>query len=580
MYRNIAVCIFVFLMVIANHSNLQAQIKGLSGMSGDELLKMELESQFSDDAMRSETMPVGNIIDPELYFLGPEDVLTIQIVPIMSNPRSIKLSPDMSIMIPRVGKIDMRGLTLKQAQDSIEAFFKAYNPKFEVSTNLRAARQCIVKIAGNVLYPSIYTMPSSYQVSTAILFANQLQKNTAIALPQMEALLQVQEAERETERRFSESGLSTKPFYSSRNIILLRKDGSSLTIDLEKAAATNDAAYDPYVKEGDEIIVPFDRDNFPMISISGGVTRPIILPYKPGDKASLLLKFGYGLTDDADINNIKIYMPSQNKQILLKTDKSLNLIGEDFEIEPGAVIIVGQSITPQSQSTGTVSIKGQVRNPGNYLITLRNTRLRDLIDMAGGFTQDAYLPLANIVRRESKLKSLTDPRQETYEVMQYSDLTMDDTTRYYIDMKYKQPLVATDFVELFEKNNDINDVLLYDGDIIHIPTNPGLVFVNGQVKNPGYVEFEEGRNMSWYIERAGGFAEGSEPERARIIRGRTNVWIAGADDVVVYAGDQIYAPRVPDEPTTLKLQRFAVYASLIATVSILITTVFTLLTRK
>lgn len=572
--------IFLFLVMMVNvNVNLQSQIKGLSGMSSDELLKMELESQFTDDVLRTESMPVGNLIDPELYFLGPDDILTIQIVPIMSNPRSIKLSPDMTIMIPRIGTINLRGLTLRQAQDSIAAFFSSYNPNYKISTNLRETRKCIVKISGNVLYPSIYTMPSSYQVSTAILFANQLQKNTAIALPQMEALLQVQEAERETERRFSESGLSTKPFYSSRNIILLRKDGSSMTIDLEKAAALNDPSFDPYVKEGDEIIVPFDRDNFPMISISGGVTRPIILPYKPGDKASLLLKFGYGLTDDADINNIKIYLPSQNKQILLKTDKFLNLLGDDFEIEPGAVIIVGQNITPQSQMTGTVSIKGQVKNPGNYLITLRGTRLRDLIDMAGGFTQDAYLPLANIVRRESKQKSLTDPRQETYEVMQYSDLTMDDTTRYYIDMKYKQPLVATDFVELFEKNNDINDVLLYDGDIIHIPTNPGLVFVNGQVKNPGYVEFEEGRNMSWYIQRAGGFAEGSEPDRARIIRGRTNVWLAGTDDVVVYAGDQIYAPRVPDEPTTLKLQRYAVIASLVATFSILISTIVTLLVR-
>jgi protein involved in polysaccharide export with SLBB domain len=226
MYRNIAVCFFILLVVIVSTSNLHSQIKGLSGMSGDELLKMELESQFSDDVMRSESMPVGNIIDPELYFLGPEDILTIQIVPIMSNPRSIRLSPDMSIMIPRVGKIDMRGLTLRQAQDSIESFFKSYNPNYKVFTNLREARKCIVKIAGNVLYPSIYTVPSSYQVSTAILFANQLQKNTAIALPQMEALLQVQEAARETERRFSESGLSTKPFYSSRNIILLRKDGS------------------------------------------------------------------------------------------------------------------------------------------------------------------------------------------------------------------------------------------------------------------------------------------------------------------------------------------------------------------
>lgn len=569
----------ILFLSLCSISIVVGQVKGLSGLSTDDLLKMELESQLTDDFVRTESAPVGNIINPELYFLGPDDILSLQIIPILSNPKSIKISPDMTLMIPRVGTLNLNGLTLKQAQDSIENFFRKYNPNYRVSLSLREPRKCIVKISGNVLYPSVYTLPSSYQVSTAILFANQLQKTTAIALPQMEAMLQVQESQRETERRFSESGLSTRPFYYSRNIILLRKDGSSYNIDIEKAAALNDHNFDPYVKEGDEIIVPFDRDNFPMISISGGVTRPIILPYKPGDKASLLLKFGYGFTDDADLNNIKIYLPSKNRQVLLRADSVMNLLSEDFDIEPGTVIIVGQKFTPQAQTTGTVSIKGQVANPGNYLIQLGKTRIKDLIDMAGGFTKDAYLPLANIIRRETKQKSLTDPRQETYEIMQFSDLKMDDTTRYFIDMKYKQPLVATDFVEVFEKGNEMDNVLLYDGDIITIPTNPGLVFINGQVKNPGYVEFEEGRNMRWYIQRAGGYAEGSEPHRARIIRGRTNVWIEGNNDVPVYAGDQIYVPRVPDEPTTLKLQRYAVLASIITTLTVLINTIVVITSR-
>jgi protein involved in polysaccharide export with SLBB domain len=339
---------------------------------------------------------------------------------------------------------------------------------------------------------------------------------------------------------------------------------------LERAIFEKDINNDPYVREGDQIIVPFDQQYFNQISITGAITRPVVLPYKPFDKVSLLLKFGYGLTDDADLDNVFVFMPDSKKRIKLTIDRQLNLLSEDFELEPGSTIIVGQSLSYKKSDYGTVSVKGFVKSPGNYLIKLGETRLKDMIDISGGFTNDAYLPLGRIIRRDYKQQSLSDPRQETYETMQYSDLKMDDTVRYYIDMKYKQPLVSTDFVELFENNSDIHNVLLYDGDVIEIPNNPGKVRVFGQVKNPGFVEFQPGQNMKWYVERAGGFAEGSQPYRARVIRGRTQVWLEGADEVVVYAGDQIYVPRVPDEPTTVKLQRYAVLASIVATVGSLI----------
>ena len=85
--------------------------------------------------------------------------------------------------------------------------------------------------------------------------------------------------------------------------------------------------------------------------------------------------------------------------------------------------------------------------------------------------------------------------------------------------------------------------------------------------------------MDWYVERAGGYAEGSESHRARIIRGRTQVWLEGTEEVFVFAGDQIYVPRIPDEPTTVKLQKYAVYSSIAATVGLLINTIAFILLR-
>ncbi len=561
------IILLLTLMVVVG---VYSQVAGVSSYDTKEMLQMEMDNQLGSEGMSLEAMPVGNAINPDFYTLGPGDVISLQIFPIQNSPKSLTVSGDYSILLPRIGEVVLKGLTLNQLRDTINFLYKAKSSSSKAYVNLKEARKCIVSIKGNVLSPAIYTLPSSYQVSTAVAFANQLGKLAGVPIVAVEALVQVQEKQREADRLFSETGIPSKPLYWSRNVTLLRNDGTSVQIDLEKAILNNDIDNDPYVREGDQIIVPFDQQYFNQISISGAVSRPVVLPYKSGDKVSILLKFGYGLTDAADLDNIFLFMPESKKRVKLSIDRNLNLLSEDFEIEPGSTIIVGQTLSYKKSDYGTVSVKGFVNSPGNYLIKLGETRLRDIIEMSGGFTADAYLPLGRIIRRDYKQQSLSDPRQETYETMQYSDLKMDDTVRYYIDMKYKQPLVSTDFYEAFEKNSEIHNVLLYDGDVIEIPNNPGKVRVFGQVKNPGFVEFQPGKTMNWYVDRAGGFAEGSQPYRARIIRGRTQVWLEGTDEVFVYAGDQIYVPRVPDETTAVQLQRYAVYASIVATVGTLI----------
>ena len=96
------------------------------------------------------------------------------------------------------------------------------------------------------------------------------------------------------------------------------------------------------------------------------------------------------------------------------------------------------------------------------------------------------------------------------------------------------------------------------GDIIEVPSNPKSVFVWGQVNQPGYIPFNENANMDWYINSAGGPAQGAHAGRLRIIRGKNKVWVKGKNDVPVYAGDEIYVPKPPDNPPGLDIQEWAV----------------------
>ncbi len=566
----------ILIIIILNLVSIKAQVAGGNVIDTKDLLQVDLGSQIDNDKLlKNDAMPIGNMIDPNFYYVGSEDILSIQVIPSMPNPKLMYVSPDGSVLIPRLGVLNIKGMTLAQAKDTITKLIIKSNPNAQVFLTLRDTRRCLVNIKGNVFAPTIYTLPAAYQVSTAISFANRFStKESSMSVVYMESVLKIREKKKDQEKLFSNSGLPVESEYWRRNVQLLRNDGTSQIIDLEKAVINNDPSLDPYIREGDVIVVPFEKDIYPLISVTGSVVRPIILPYKKGDKVSELIKYGYGFTDDADLNNIILLQPISGKRIKIEVDKNHNYVGQDFELEPGAKLIVGTIQDFHQPKYGTVSVLGYVNKPGTYLIELNKTKVREIIDQAGGFTEEAYLPLARIYRRQEINSTLIDPRKEIFETMQYSDLKSDDTTRFFIDIQYKKPIVAADFNQLYNNNSEKDNVLLQDGDIISVPSSPGYVEVMGQVKNPGIVEFSEGKNMLWYINRAGGFAEGSEDFRARIVRGRTNVWIEGDQNTIVNAGDRIYVPRVPDEPTTVKLQRYTVYASIIATISGLLNLIY------
>ena len=575
MFKIKLILLFAFLFVTTCKINSQVS-GGNNILEGSGLLQSDIGSQVSDEKLnQAETMPIGNTINPDYYIMGPGDMLSVQVFPFMSSAKNLYVTPDCSVILPRLGEINLKNLSLTQVRDTISKLYIKANESAKAFVTLKDARKCMVNIKGNVTTPSIYTLPASYQVSSAVTFANRFSnKESVVSLTQMESVMKIQERQKEAERLFSSSGLALESQFWSRNVKILHHDGTSQIVDLEKATVLRDPSLDPFVKEGDEIIVPFEDPYYSEISISGAVVRPVMVPFKKGDKASLLLKFGYGLTDDVDFNDVKLFLPQSGIETNLKIDSAMNLLSQDYILEPGSKIIIGQVNNFEPPKYGTVTVKGHVKSPGSYLIKLRETRLKEIIEKAGGFTEKAYLPLAKIMRRQERTSTLIDPRKETYETFQYSDLKSDDTNRFYLDIQYKKPIVSSDINSLYNNNTEIDNAMLQDGDIIIIPASPGYIEVMGQVKNPGIVEFQEGKTMRWYIERTGGYAEGSEQNRARIIRGRTNVWIEGDKETLVFAGDRIYVPRVPDEPTSLKLQRYAVYAGIIGTLSSIINIIF------
>ncbi len=573
--------IIIILILFACSQVLSAQSKGFSSFDPDKLFQDDMSNKFSREILsKSDILPVGNIVNSEYYYVGPGDAISIQNLSASLMQDVVLVTPETSILLSRIGEISLKGKTLAQAKQIISDTMKSRNPNSIISVSLYQPRSVLVNLRGDVGKPGAYSLPASYRVSTAIKVANFLQNQNMSQPIQSAPTLVLKEKKRQQEKVFSKAGLPDLPAYSSRNISVVHIDGTAENADVEKALALSNPYYDPYIREGDDIFVPFNKESYPTISISGAILRPVSIPFKKGDMASLLLKLGGGFTSEADKENIYLFNPENNQKVRLTTDSMLTLIGSDIELSPGSSILISEKSPDASYIYGTVAVTGEIKNPGTYSIKNDETKLKDIIEKAGGFKVDAYLPLAYIMRHIDQNLTSANPGGEYYEQFMRSDLTMEDTARFAIDLNFRKPFVSCDFEALFEQNAEKCNVSLKNGDVIVIPQNPKSVFVYGQVNNPGFIPYEKGKSMEWYVEKAGGYAIGAEKVRARVIRAKNRVWMKPDENSKVYAGDEIYVPKPKDMPAGAELQTYFLLATAVGTIIQMTYLILTLLKKN
>lgn len=555
--KNLLFCLILFCII---PYTALTQLKGFSPVETDKILQEEFSSKLAQDNLMSTEMGIiGDEVIPEKYYVGPGDILAYQNLQTSISTQNLVVTPEVSVLLPRIGEVSLNGMTLAEARKAIIDAIKDKNPNALVYISLTKPRTIMITLTGNTSIQGTFTVPANFRVSTAINYLNQLRGNN-ISIYDQNKLSDLKFKQDYINQSLSNSGLPEFNNYLRRNITVIHNNGTSSKVDIEEAIITNDISYDPYVQHGDIINIPAEPVAYPTITISGAVVRPITLPYKTTDNIEKLLKFGFGFTDDADLDNIKLYYSGVYHKSISFNSTQNQLITANEQLEPGASIIVGR-ITSDVVKSGVVLVQGLVQKPGTYPIKANKTLLSEVIEQAGGFTDEAYLPLAYILRPSREFINTSHPSWSIAESFKYTDLVMEDTARFFMAVNYKKPVVSCDFERLFMHKSSEADIQMQDGDIIVVPSNPKSVYVFGQVNQPGYVPYESGRTMNWYIQKAGGYAINAEKSRARIIDGKTKVWKKGDKDVAVKAGDEIYVPQPPDNPPGLQLQTYAIIAS-------------------
>jgi protein involved in polysaccharide export with SLBB domain len=574
----ILIIAFVFCTIIPTF----AQLSGGSSNNGSMLDGSSMMEAASKSALQDiEKLSQGvsdNVIIAKFYLVGPGDVLSLYTGVSIDLPEiPLIISPESSILLPFGGEVSLKGKTLQQVKDTITFLFKKRNPKANPSIILKRPRAVMVSIAGNVLLPSTSVRQANLKVSSIAKLSNQpgaSQTSSDINARYTQMVEVVKKSEKES-IALSEGSLHT---YSARNIRVLHKDGTVQLVDIIQGMVNPESDSDPYIREGDDIFVPFVPNQYPKVSISGAVARPIEVAFKQGDKASLLFMLCRGLNDDFDRNSIQLFKPGSDAFETLNVDDAGNLLS-DVPLENGSRIIVGRKKSTESQSfssTGIVQIEGEVVTPGNFIIEPNKTRLKDVIEKAGGFNPEAALNLAKIFRKYEILIDPVEILKRRLQEIQFNEITPEDTVFYLVDQLLKSHTVSCNFVNAFTKNIADDNVLLEDGDRIIIPKTPKSIYVYGQLKEYGYVDFVPNKNMEWYINRAGGYLESADRDRARIIKGRNFVTLVGEDEVYLEPGDVIYVPKPTPMPTMYRAQQIGAYGGIISSAAFLVSTIITL----
>lgn len=542
---------YLLIFILTNFAYSQS----VGDFGNESIMKSGLDNKIKkqQELSKVDNIPATGFVDNEMYYLGPGDIVFLKSIPAFPEGEILTITPEGILNLPRsYGKLDVKGKTFNEVTKLIAGKLKSDN----VSVDLYKAKVCSIEISGDILNAGIFTLPGTYRVSDVFNMSSYLSEQSTNEVTQLKNLNKFKQ-----ESRYKDNGSVERNsgYFKERNIKIIRFDGKIFNADIIKSMNHDNKELNPYIMPGDKIIISESTSRFNNFQIRGAVINQATIMFKEGDKLSDLIKVAQGLNFNADLDNVKLY--SANNEITeISINENLEVIGNDPVLAPNSILLVGQKDFEKFSTTGVVTVKGEVLKPGAIVIQNGKTKISEIIEMAGGLKETAYLPLARV---SSKVKEENSDFWELYRqdaFFQYSDLGVDDTLRMNIDTKIKSPYLAIDVENAVKGGKD--NIALYDGDQIYIPKSPNRIYIFGKVYNPGFVEFKEGKSFKWYLEQVGGALPSADAARTRIIRGNNMTWVEPEDHTIIYAGDMIYVPSYPEISEQAQIQKWATYTSI------------------
>ncbi len=391
------------------------------------------------------SLPAARTLPGPDYRLGPGDLLDVQIAGRLEVIRSqLVVDPEGAISVPPIGSIPLAGLTLLEAHRRVVERARGVFRFVDVTVTVVGPRAFEVIVSGEVERPGTLDVTATRRLHEVILAAG-----------------------------------GVTPRGGARRVVVSRK-GVESEYDLLSFELRGDLAQNPFVEEGLRILVP---PKGPSVTLTGAVRRPGEYEIGPDPSLAALLDLVGGVSQagagsDARLTRVG---PDGRKETLTLDLRTAIRRPADVTLQPGDTLFV----PPLSALQDIVEVRGAFNGTpesskttvaGKATIVQRfelaqGDRLRDVVFKAGGAAAYADLRLAVIERG-----GISGPRQR----------------------------IPVDLQRMLVEKDETQNILLQNGDVVSLPVVEDKVYVVGEVKTPGGVDFRPDLTPREYVTLAGG----------------------------------------------------------------------------
>ncbi len=546
--------------------------------------------------------PTDIAVEPD-YLLGSGDEVVISLWGLFEKEYRETIDRDGNIFLPKLGKITLGRRTFSQAKKDLKERFDHYYKNIRISITLGKIRTIKIFIVGEVKRPGSYRMSALSNLFHGLYLAGgptkmgslrnirvmrgrrketsfdlypflvsgdagedfHLSSGDTIFVPPIGPVAAIcgnvkRPAIYELKGKTSlkdlidiAGGFLPSAEISRIQIERIENFQKKVLFDVELSARISQRLADILLKDSDLVkVFSIEKRIYNRISLEGMVKHPGDYQLKPSMRLREILT-PEELLPEASLSKAEIVRLKENglteiigfsPEKLFKGEKQENIILKRWD----RVII-----RSAWEQVSNVDLKGEVKFPGQYTIR-RGEKCSSLIERAGGYTSEAFLPGAVFTRESVKEKERRDleefiQRQGTILEKRKKGAT-DEEKRLIAEgetlleeLTKKVPLGRIVFhlgpLKKFKGSPD--DLILKDGDTLDIPKPLAAVSILGEVNNPGAICYQEGKGLNYYLEKAGGFSKHADKKYLYVIRPDGT---ATAKPPLIGRGDAIIVPQM------------------------------------
>ena len=509
--------------------------------SDDDLIIDDGLKLFGNDffnTFQTSFMPTNEPNPGSDYYLDTGDVINIQMVGQKDTIDDFIIDGSGSISLEDIGKVSIAGMSLGEASSLIKSKINSAYIGTDAFISLSEIRDVNVLVTGNAKNPGIYTFTGNSNILHAITAAGGVSK-----------------------------------FGSYREINLIRNNEVIESLDVYDLLINGQYNIKKRLRSGDVVFVEARKS---IVTIDGAVYRPAKYEVLDDQNLDSIIEFANGIKRTADLQNISL------ERVLDGVLKTVPIVNKSqFK---SITALDGDLIYIREYPYREAKISGAVLKPGTYTMSA-NENINDLVEKAGGYTNNAYLYGAIYINEDAKKinEKANDILYQEFldNIIAVSQQNIggnfDLTPIVQLTKEIKDSDINGRVIIDLEDENLINSYSVKESDHLFIPEINNVVYVYGETSSEGAVMYSEDKSVDYFVEKSGGYKRFADKKSVYILypNGESQLYSAKRNifesspksTISIKPGSIIFVPRELDESTPRRLAAQA-YVSILGNLGI------------